>query len=56
MFMMMKMMPKVNMSKMPAKLRMIAKTKVDKPKIMASVAAMLKRSFQMLIVIILMDT
>lgn len=48
MFMTTTMMPKVNMSKMPAKLRMTAKTKVDKPKIMASVAAMLKRSFQML--------
>ncbi len=33
---------------MPAKLRMTAKTSVDKPKIMARVAAMEKRSFQML--------
>jgi hypothetical protein len=34
------------MSKVPARLRMMVKTKVDKPKIMASVAAMDRRSFQ----------
>ncbi len=33
---------------MPAKLKMTAKTSVDKPKIMARVAAMEKRNFQML--------
>ena len=42
------MMPKVRMLNMPAKLRMTVKTSVDKPKIMASVAAIERRSFQML--------
>lgn len=40
--------PSVRMSNIPAKLRSIANTRVDKPKIMANVAAMLKRSFQIL--------
>ena len=43
------MMPNVKMSNMPARLSMTAKTSVDKPKIMASVAAIERRSFQMLI-------
>jgi hypothetical protein len=38
------------MLKMPARLRMTVKTSVDKPKIMASVAAIERRSFQMLMV------
>ncbi len=42
-------MPSVKMSNIPARLRMTVKTKVLKPKMMASVAAMDRRSFQMLI-------
>ena len=45
------MMPKVRMLNMPARLRMTVKTRVDKPKIMASVAAIERRSFQMLMVL-----
>ena len=49
MFMTTTMMPNVKMSNMPARLSMTAKTSVDKPKIIASVAAIERRSFQMLI-------
>jgi len=48
MFMTTTMMPKVRMLNMPARLRMTVKTSVDKPKIMAKVAAIERRSFQML--------
>ena len=49
MFMTTTTMPNVKMSNMPARLSMTAKTSVDKPKIMASVAAIERRSFQMFI-------
>jgi len=42
------MMPKVRMLNMPARLSMTVKTSVDNPKIMAKVAAIERRSFQML--------
>ena len=48
MFMTTTMMPKVRMLKTPARLSMTVKTSVDKPKIMAKVAAIERRSFQML--------
>ena len=49
MFMTTTMMPNVKMSNKPARLSMTVKTSVDKPKIMASVSAIERRSFQMLI-------
>ena len=45
-------MPSVMRSKKPVKRRIAVKTSVDKPMIMASVAAIERRSFQILILII----